>query len=126
MKTLKKQILEGNSMQVCGDKFLTSSIVGGIAPIGLGIALAKCFSQDKKGIVWVFVGDGAYHCGVVQECIRYASGFNLPIVFVLENNGLQVRANTKETWGFEEKIKVHKYNYKRKYPHAGSGNYVMF
>jgi pyruvate dehydrogenase E1 component alpha subunit len=122
---LRKQILNGHSMHVYGKKFFTSSIVGGVAPIALGVALAL----KKKGSshkVWCFVGDMAAECGLVKECIRYASGHNLPIIFVIEDNGYSVRAITRQTWG-EHRAKVtRRYRYKRHYPHAGIGKYVMF
>jgi len=124
---LRKQILEGHSMHVYGDKFFTSAIVGGIAPIAVGVAWGlKEKGNVNQEKVWCFIGDGAYHCGIVQESIRYAVGHKLPIMFVLEDNGLTVRADTQEIWGFGREQKVIKYTYKRKYPHAGSGNYVMF
>jgi len=122
---LKKQILDGHSMHVNGFRFFTSAIVGGIPSIALGVAwgLKLNKSTDK---VWCFIGDAAYRCGITVECIKYAKGHDLPITFVVEDNGLCVRAKTKEIWGYKKTKKVIRYKYKRKYPHAGSGKYVMF
>lgn len=125
-EVLRKQIMDGHSMHVYGDKFFTSAIVGGIAPIAVGIAMGIKRVGDEITKVWCFLGDGAYHCGIVQESIRYAVGHSLPVIFILEDNGLTVRANTQEIWGYGRERKVIKYTYKRKYPHAGSGKYVMF
>lgn len=121
----KKQILEGHSMQLCDDKFFTSSIVGGNAPIAVGTAWAlklKC-SPSK---VWCFVGDAAYECGIVQESIKYASRHDLPITFIIENNEYCVRARTQDVWGDKKTKKVIKYKFCREWPHAGNGEYVMF
>ena len=123
---LMQQILDGHSMHVFGKRFFTSAIVGGIAPIALGVAWALKMKKSKSK-VWAFIGDAAYECGLVKECIRYAEGHDLPIKFVVEDNGLCVRAVTQESWGRKRrKNKVMKYKYKRRYPHAGTGQYVMF
>ncbi len=124
-KELKKQILDGHSMHVFGDRFFTSAIVGGIAPIALGVAWGLKLNKSENKVL-CFVGDGGYHCGITQECIRYASGFDLPIIYIIEDNGLTVQAKTNEIWGTNRIPKVKKYNYTRRFPHAGTGAYVMF
>lgn len=125
-KELRKQILEGHSMHIYGNKFFTSSIVGGIAPIALGVAMALKM-QNFPYKVWCFIGDMAAESGIVHECIKYAKGHNLPIRFIIEDNGYSVRAVTKETWGMANtRVDNRRYKYKRRYPHAGTGKYVMF
>lgn len=124
-KELKKQILKGHSMHIYGSKLFTSSIVGGVAPIALGVAMALKMKNSTHW-VWCFMGDMAAESGIVHECIKYAKGHDLPIRFIIEDNSYSVRAITKETWG-KAKAKVNKrYKYKRRYPHAGIGKYVMF
>jgi len=122
---LKNQILNGHSMHIFGDKFFTSAIVGGIAPIALGVAQALKMknSPDK---VWCFLGCMGASGGLAQECIRYASGHELPIMYVIEDNNLSVRADTRDTWGKGKANVVTAYKYTRKFPHAGSGKYIMF
>lgn len=122
---LERQIVEGRSMHVYDKRFFTSSIVAGIAPLALGVALALKLSESENK-VWCFLGDGAYECGLVKESIRYAQGQDLPITFVVEDNGLCVRAITQDVWGRKQAEVVRKYKYKRKYPHAGTGQYIMF
>jgi pyruvate dehydrogenase E1 component alpha subunit len=122
---LKQQVLEGHSMHVFAPKFFSSAIVGGNAPIALGVAFALKKKASKEH-VWCFIGDAAYECGIVQECIKYAQRHDLPITYVVEDNGFCVRAKTKEIWGLHNTKKVSKYVYKRFYPHAGSGKYIMF
>jgi pyruvate dehydrogenase E1 component alpha subunit len=124
-KKLKEQILDNHSMHVFDKRFFTSAIVAGIAPIALGVAMALK-KKNSKDRVWCFLGDGAFECGLSKECIRYAEGHDLPITYVLEDNGLCVRAKTQEVWGEKKKKKLIKYKYIRKFPHAGSGSYVMF
>ena len=129
---LKKQILEGHSMHIFGHKFFTSAIVGGIAPIALGVAKALAMKKsDEK--VFCFLGDMSGESGLVTECIKYAEGWDLPIIYVILDNKKSVRANTKATWGQREgKNKVVKISYDRVFQHAGGSKegeekrYIMF
>ena len=97
---LKKEILEGRSIHLNNkeNKFFTSAIVGGILPIALGTAMAIKLKGSKES-VWVFVGDMAAEMGIFHECVKYASRNDLPIHFVVEDNGLSVDTPTQKTWG---------------------------
>lgn len=61
-------------------------IVGGQAPLGTGIAYALKF-QGKKGSCFAYMGDGAVNQGAVHEAYNLAALWNLPCIFVIENNG---------------------------------------
>jgi pyruvate dehydrogenase E1 component alpha subunit len=61
-------------------------IVGGQIPLGTGLAYALKY-QGKKGAAMAFMGDGAVNQGAVAEAYNLASLWNLPVVFVIENNG---------------------------------------
>ncbi len=123
---LKKQILDGHSMHIFGHKFFTSAIVGGVAPIALGVAKALAMKGSEE-TVYCFIGDSAFRCGIVQESIYYASHQNLPILYIVLDNHFSVTTETKIAWGNRlEKNKVTQIEYDRKYPHAGIGQYVMF
>ncbi|MFZ0616879.1 MAG: thiamine pyrophosphate-dependent enzyme [Chthoniobacterales bacterium] len=61
-------------------------IVGGQAPLGMGLAFALKY-KGIKGCAVAFLGDGAVNQGVFSECLNMAALFDLPIVFVIENNG---------------------------------------
>ena len=109
-------------------KFYSSSIVGGGLPIALGLALAikKKKTNDK---VFIFIGDMTFESGVFHETYKYSQNFNLPLIFIVEDNGLSTNTPTKEAWNKLQKIPkknlIH-YRYKRKYPHHGTGNWVLF
>ncbi|PIQ89621.1 MAG: hypothetical protein COV72_02055 [Candidatus Omnitrophica bacterium CG11_big_fil_rev_8_21_14_0_20_42_13] len=128
---LKKQILAGHSMHVFDKKFFTSSIVAGSAPIALGVAMGLKLSKSPNKVL-CFMGDMASECGIAHECVKYAQGYDLPIVFVIEDDNFSVRARTKEVWGKltpkanRKRMICKRYRYKRLYPHAGTGKYVMF
>lgn len=61
-------------------------IVGGQIPLGTGLAFALKY-QGKKGACMAFMGDGAVNQGAVHEAYNLASLWNLPVIFVIENNG---------------------------------------
>ncbi len=61
-------------------------IVGGQIPLGTGLAYALKF-KGLKGAAMAFMGDGAVNQGAVHEAYNLASLWNLPVVFVIENNG---------------------------------------
>ena len=61
-------------------------IVAGQTPLGLGLAFAIKY-KEIKGCAVCFLGDGAVNQGVFSECLNMAALFELPIVYVIENNG---------------------------------------
>jgi pyruvate dehydrogenase E1 component alpha subunit len=61
-------------------------IVGGQIPLGVGLAYGLKF-KGLKGAAMAFMGDGAVNQGAVHEAYNLASLWNLPVVFVIENNG---------------------------------------
>ncbi len=60
-------------------------IVGGQIPLGTGLAYAVKY-QGKKGAAMAFMGDGAVNQGAVHEAMNLAALWDLPCVFVIENN----------------------------------------
>lgn len=61
-------------------------IVGGQTPLGLGIAFALKYN-NKRGSCLCFMGDGATNQGPFYESLNLASLWNLPVVYIIENNG---------------------------------------
>jgi pyruvate dehydrogenase E1 component subunit alpha len=61
-------------------------IVGGQIPLGTGIAYALKY-RGIAGACLAFMGDGAVNQGAVHEAYNLAALWQLPIVFVIENNG---------------------------------------
>jgi len=63
-----------------------NGILGAGAPLACGAALAAKYR--KKGEVAIsFVGDGASNQGTFLESLNLAAVWNLPAIFVVENNG---------------------------------------
>ena len=124
---IKAEILAGHSINLNSrvHRFFTSAIVAGCLPIALGTALALK-RQSLDAHVWVFVGDMASETGIFHECHKYARGHDLPITFVVEDNGLSVETPTAEVWGENDSPRIIRYSYKRTYPHVGIGSWVRF
>lgn len=138
---VKDEILKGHSISLCFPEYrvISSAIVGGIIPIALGLAKA---SRGEN--VWCFVGDMTAQTGTFAECNHYAVAHNLPIIFVIEDNGHSVCTDTKEVWNnclgynyekhmsddtdviYDRNSKIMYYKYTNKYPHAGAGKRVQF
>jgi TPP-dependent pyruvate/acetoin dehydrogenase alpha subunit len=127
---LEEEILAGRSITIINqeEKFYASAIVGAIIPIATGVALSnkRNNTNDK---VWCFIGDMAFETGGFYEMHKYAKRYNLPIRFVVEDNGVSTNTPTEETWnGIKRDVPndVIWYNYKKEWPHYGTGKWVIF
>ena len=153
---LLKWIKDNKSIHVMSGehKFFTSAIVGGTLSIALGTALSiklqsksfplnSALSEERDaGLsgntphVFCFIGDMTATTGQFWECWNYAKNFDLPITFVIADNGLSTDTDTKVSWGMEKETehfyqypsmkakKIIYYKYKRKWPHYGTGKFV--
>lgn len=116
-------------------RIMSSAIVTGVIPIANG----KAFDIKRKGLdehVWCFVGDMTAETGCFFENWKYACNYDLPITFVVEDNGKSVCTETAKTW--KQTVcsgevlsrllpkKVIYYKYETKYPHAGTGERIQF
>ncbi len=132
---VKKAILDGKSISLCFPEYkvLCSGIVGSLMGAGVGVAWALK-RENKKGKAYVFCGDMSAETGVFHESVKYAQHFDLPVKFVVCDNGLSVMTKTREVWGcddpwfkdtkFEDKIIYFKYV--NGYPHSGLGRLIKF
>ena len=139
-EALMDLIVRGKSMSVYSKnpKMYSSSIVAGTIPIALGIAkalkmkqdkfLKKDYYKDKDRKVWCFIGDMTFETGIFYEAYKYVTNFKLPLQFVVEDNNLSTNTPTDETWGGKRDIPsdVIYYQYTSKYPHHGTGNWILF
>jgi pyruvate dehydrogenase E1 component alpha subunit len=75
---------------------LSTGIVGAGAPVGVGLAMAA----KRKGLDRVTVvsfGDGATNTGSFHEAANMAALWNLPVVFVCQNNQYAEMTPTADT-----------------------------
>ncbi|KAF1856376.1 hypothetical protein Lal_00049231 [Lupinus albus] len=62
-----------------------------------GIALADKLKKDKK-VTLVFTGEGATSEGDFHEALNIAAVWNLPVIFLIENNGYGLSTPTNEQY----------------------------
>ena len=62
------------------------AIVGGQCPLGAGLGFAIQY-EKKDNVAICFLGDGALNQGAFHEAMNLAAIWNLPVIFVVENNG---------------------------------------
>jgi len=61
-------------------------VVGGQTPLGLGLAYGIKY-KGLTGAALCFLGDGAVNQGCFYESLNMAALFELPVIYVIENNG---------------------------------------
>lgn len=132
---LKQAIVEGKSISLSFPEYnvLCSGIVGSL----MGTAVGTAWSlkrQGKKGRAFLFCGEMSSETGSFFEAVKYAYNFDLPVMFIVGDNGLSVMTDTREVWGspdpwfkgtkYEEKIIY--FQYKNEFPHSGLGWKIKF
>jgi pyruvate dehydrogenase E1 component alpha subunit len=131
---LRTEIVAGRSISLCFPEYrvVSSAIVGGIVPIAVGIALGLK-RRGEPGRVHCFMGEMTSETGIAHECLKYSFNHQLPIRFIVEDNGKSVCTDTRESWS-QPTLTVERsahpmvvyYKYQTKYPHAGAGVRVQF
>jgi 2-oxoisovalerate dehydrogenase E1 component len=86
----------GGSQHLCSGGFFSNGIQGGIAPIAAGLALAHKL-EARGNVSVVFIGDGTLGEGVLYETFNIASKWQLPLLFVLEDNKYSQSTSQEET-----------------------------
>lgn len=76
----------GGSQHLQHRNLYSNGIQGGIVPVATGIALAEKL-KGSGAVSVVFLGDGTLGEGAVYESFNIASLWQLPTLFVIENNG---------------------------------------
>ena len=74
-------------------------IVAGQTPLGLGLAYALKY-KGIAGAALCFLGDGAVNQGCYYECLNLASLFDLPVIYIIENNGYSMGTSLERSSAF--------------------------
>ena len=80
------------------------AIVGGHIVIAPGLALAAVMQGEKRVVLDVF-GDGATAIGEFHEGVNFAAIWNLPVIFLVENNLYGMGARAEEQFKVPEIFK---------------------
>ena len=133
---VKEKILEGHSISLCFPeyRFYCTGIVGSL----LGAAVGVAWAIKQKGldeVVYAYIGDMQAQTGIFHECLKYSWNFDLPILWIVGDNGVSVLTDTKATWGekglpwyrdsrFYSKVRYFRYN--NTWSHSGRKGKVSF
>jgi TPP-dependent pyruvate/acetoin dehydrogenase alpha subunit len=141
-EAVKKKILDGKSITLHFPEhnFYSSAIVGGICPIATGVAWSLK-ERDSDDRVFCLIGDMSFLTGIASESIRFSICHDLPITWVIEDNGVSVGTPTKNVWGDSANLwyttfknlgkgclnwDMTYYRFNMTYPHSGTGTFVEF
>jgi acetoin:2,6-dichlorophenolindophenol oxidoreductase subunit alpha len=77
----------GGSQHIYRDRYLSTGVQGQSVPVAAGAAL-HLKRHEPGRVAVVHVGDGTWGEGSVYEALNMASLWSLPLVMVVENNGI--------------------------------------
>lgn len=77
------------------------AIVGGHFPLATGIALESRYN-DQDAVVLSFVGEGATNNGYFHEAVNLSAVWDLPVVWLIENNFYGMGTHVEESTGQPE------------------------
>ena len=76
-------------------------IVAGQTPLGLGLAYGLKY-RGLKGAALCFLGDGAVNQGAFHESLNLAALWDLPVIYIIENNGYSMGTSQQRSSAFGE------------------------
>lgn len=77
-----------------------NGIVGGGYPIATGAALTSKMKKDGK-VTLCYAGDGSTNQGSFHEAVNFASIWDLPVIYFIENNKYGMSGNIEEMTNIE-------------------------
>ena len=86
----------GGSQHLHADFFMSNGIQGGMTPVAAGIGLANKL-KGSSNIAICHIGDGTLGEGVLYESLNFSGLWQLPVLYVLEDNGISQSTPTSTT-----------------------------
>ncbi|GAA2642796.1 thiamine pyrophosphate-dependent dehydrogenase E1 component subunit alpha [Streptomyces vastus] len=77
----------GGSQHVLRDRYLSTGVQGESLPVAVGVAL-HLKRHEPGALALTYVGDGTWGEGAVYEALNLAALWRLPLLVVVENNGI--------------------------------------
>jgi len=90
----------GGSQHLYDKNYLSNGIQGGMTPVAAGVAL-HLKNSGSDAISVVYIGDGTLGEGILYETMNICGKWNLPILFVLENNQYAQSTSRQQTFSGE-------------------------
>jgi pyruvate dehydrogenase E1 component alpha subunit len=84
----------GGSQHLRRDRYLSSGVQGQSLPVAVGTAL-HCRDARSGALACAYIGDGTWGQGVVYEALNLAALWRLPLLVVVENNGIAQSTPTR-------------------------------
>ena len=103
---------KAGSMHLCSPEknmFGSSAIVGSVFSHAMGMAYAELCRKTGNIAVCV-TGEGATEEGAFHECLNFSSLKNIPVLYIIENNGLAIHAPLKIRQSYTIKSLTKAYN----------------
>lgn len=95
----------GGSMHLYTERMLGGfAIVGGHLPIAIGAAFSIKYQKKKNEVAVCFLGEGAVAQGAFHESLNLASLWDLPVIFIIENNQWGMGTHASRALCFSEAI----------------------
>ncbi|MFG3555879.1 thiamine pyrophosphate-dependent dehydrogenase E1 component subunit alpha [Micromonospora sp. NPDC047557] len=77
----------GGSQHILRDRYLSTGVQGESMPVAAGVALHLKRTEPGR-LALVYLGDGTWGEGAVYEALNMAALWGLPLLLVVENNGI--------------------------------------
>jgi pyruvate dehydrogenase E1 component alpha subunit len=102
----------GGAMHFYTEKLLGGfAIVGGHLPIACGAAFSLKYQNKNSLLSLCFLGEGAVAQGAFHESLNLASLWELPVIFIIENNGWGMGTSVTRAICTDEIAKRQGYSY---------------
>ena len=76
-------------------------IVAGQTPLGLGLGYGLKY-KGLEGCALCYMGDGAVNQGAYHESLNIAALFEIPVVYIIENNGYSMGTSQKRSSAYKD------------------------